>query len=280
MPKTSDFKIKKWKRLFIFGPSIKIVKYCHQCGHHLSLGVEIFCPNCGTNLQRIGNGNIIDIAGTQGDVIGTGFSSVGNIIGKEVGYTVQGNIINFQISCDISNQMLEKLQNMMAVPTQLEQSLDKSSKTKDLQAKIEESNKTHTHIKTVLDEVNKIEKERGTKIEEIKIGEKKISTSELSLKEIILKGNDYFYKKEYQKAIEWYNKALEIDKNNFDILFNMAYSLDELGRYNEAIEWHDKALRIKPDFALTLNNKGSALNNLGKYNESIECYDKARDTTK
>ena len=55
---------------------------------------------------------------------------------------------------------------------------------------------------------------------------------------------------------------------------NKGISLDNLGKYNEAIEYYDKALEIDPENAEALNNKGVALDDLGKYNEAIEYYDK------
>jgi tetratricopeptide (TPR) repeat protein len=58
-------------------------------------------------------------------------------------------------------------------------------------------------------------------------------------------------------------------------LYNKGSALNNLGKYKEAIEYYDKALEIDPKFALTLYNKGNALYHLGKYNEAIECYDKA-----
>ena len=84
-----------------------------------------------------------------------------------------------------------------------------------------------------------------------------------------------FIKKEYREAIAGMTKSLKQDNNNFELLFNISYSLDELGKYNEAIECYDKALKIKPDYADALVSKGVSLHNLGKYNEAIEWYDKA-----
>ena len=51
---------------------------------------------------------------------------------------------------------------------------------------------------------------------QIKVGETRtiflsLCENELLLKEHILKGNEFAYKKEYEKSIECYDKALEID---------------------------------------------------------------------
>ena len=54
----------------------------------------------------------------------------------------------------------------------------------------------------VLENIKKIEKETGNKIQEIGLDNLKISKNELELKDLLLQGNEYYYKKEYQKAIE------------------------------------------------------------------------------
>lgn len=52
-------------------------------------------------------------------------------------------------------------------------------------------------------------------------------------------------------------------------------ALDGLGRYNEAVEYSDKALEIDPKNASAFNNKGNALLKLGKSNGAEEYYDNA-----
>jgi tetratricopeptide (TPR) repeat protein len=52
-------------------------------------------------------------------------------------------------------------------------------------------------------------------------------------------------------------------------------ALNNLGKYNEAIEYYDKALQIDPKHAYPWNNKGNALNSLGKYEEAIKYIDKS-----
>ena len=224
------------------------------------------------------NTKYVDIANNQGDVIGTDFKGSGIIAGKEIDYRVQGNVINLNINASgLSQEVIDNLQKIISIPAQIEpQSIDKTFQSnKDLDAKVEESSTASLQIKNVLNDVNKIEKESGTNIEQIKIGDVQISKDELSLKELTLKGNEHFYKKQYNEAIDYYDNALRQDSNNLDLLFNKAYSLAELGKFNEAIKWYDKALRIKPDDVDALNNKGWALYNLGKYNEAIEYFDKA-----
>ena len=101
------------------------MKYCHNCGYKLTIGTEKFCPNCGQNLvqERPDIGKKVSITDTGRDVIGTDVSGTGHIIGKEIGYTVQGNVINLHISGGLSNEVLQTLQKMITIPTQLDSTI-------------------------------------------------------------------------------------------------------------------------------------------------------------
>lgn len=59
----------------------------------------------------------------------------------------------------------------------------------------------------------------------------------------------------YQEAIESYDKALEINPNDFDAWNNKGHALKDSGRYQEAITSYDKALKINPDFEPALKAK-------------------------
>ena len=100
-----------------------------------------------------------------------------------------GNVLNLQISGNVSSEVLDRLQIMMAVPTHIEQT---STISKELiRAKLEQSSTGQQQIKNVLEEVNDIQEKVGTEIKEIKAGDVQISRTELSSKEIILKGNEH-----------------------------------------------------------------------------------------
>ena len=73
-----------------------------------------------------------------------------------------------------------------------------------------------------------------------------IPKTDLSLKEIILKGNQHYYKKEFDEVLKWYDKAIEIEPNNYDLWLNKGNSLSELGKHKEAIECLDKAIKRNP----------------------------------
>ena len=256
--------------------------FCPHCGFELKLGDEQFCPRCGYKLNNGQTGpsiNSTNVTDTHCDAFGFGNSDFGTITGKEIRYTMNGPVINLQVTSSISQGVIDNLQKILSGPIQLElsSSLDNTTVKYDdnLKTKEEESSETHEQIKNILNDISKIEKDSNTDIQQIRAGDLQISKKDLSLKELALKGNEYYYKNEYKKAIECYDKALKQDPNNFDLLFSKAYSLGELAKYNEAIEYYDKALKKKPSSADTLNNKGWVLIDLSKYDEAIEYIDKA-----
>ena len=89
------------------------------------------------------------------------------------------------------------------------------------------------------------------------------------------KGLDLYNQGEYQEAIKWYDKALEIDPNYVYALNNKGLALNFLYEYKEAIKYLKRALAIDPNYVRSLNNIGWALAALGKYKEAIKYLDKA-----
>ena len=73
----------------------------------------------------------------------------------------------------------------------------------------------------------------------------------------------------FKESKFYFDKALEIDPDDIDALFNKAYELGNLGRSEEAIINYDKVLEINPLDIDALNNKGFELATLGRYEEAI-----------
>lgn len=51
--------------------------------------------------------------------------------------------------------------------------------------------------------------------------------------------------------------------------------MDNLGKFTKAIECFNKAIQIDRNFKDAYYYKGVSLNNLRKFTEAIECFDKA-----
>lgn len=90
------------------------------------------------------------------------------------------------------------------------------------------------------------------------------------------KGDILYYLEKYDESIECYKKALKDDKlpNRLDVLATIGKIYYELKDYDEAIIYLDKALEINPDVIFVLEYKGYCLEELGKYDEALVNYDK------
>ena len=75
--------------------------------------------------------------------------------------------------------------------------------------------------------------------------------------------------------ISAYDKALQLQPDYHQALYNKGTALADLGQQQAAIACYDAALAIKPDFHDALNNKGTALSALGQQQAAIACYDAA-----
>ena len=93
---------------------------------------------------------------------------------------------------------------------------------------------------------------------------------------------------EYDKALEWYQKALNIREkilgpdhpDTAATYNNIAAVYSKQGEYNKALEWYQKALNIDekilgpdhPSTATTYNNIALVYNNQGEYDKALEWY--------
>ena len=63
----------------------------------------------------------------------------------------------------------------------------------------------------------------------------------------------------YEKAIECFDKVIELEPNNASAWTNKGTLLSLSRKYQEAIKCYDKAIELEPDNAITWFNKGSTL---------------------
>ena len=87
-------------------------------------------------------------------------------------------------------------------------------------------------------------------------------------------GLNYYYRKEYKKAAESYNKVIKIKPNFLEAYNNRGGAKSRLKKYDEAITDYNKAIKLNPNHADTYYNRGNAKFNLRKYEEAIEDFNK------
>ncbi len=92
---------------------------------------------------------------------------------------------------------------------------------------------------------------------------------------------DYYYangmvaknRKEYDKAVDYFIKALEIDKNYLYAYIDYSQILYETSKYDEEVKLLETAnahIKNDPDINLYL---GNAYEDIGKYNLAIKAYE-------
>jgi len=89
------------------------------------------------------------------------------------------------------------------------------------------------------------------------------------------RGYDYEQKKDYNKAIKEYTKAIELNPKSAIYYNNRGVSYDDLGKYTTAIADYTKAIELNPKYADAYSNRGVSYHELGKYTTAIADYTKA-----
>lgn len=88
-------------------------------------------------------------------------------------------------------------------------------------------------------------------------------------------GATFYDKREYNKAIEVLNKALEINPEYSNAWSWLGAVYNDLGDTGKAIECNNKAIEIDPKNALAWNNLGVSYSHIGDFDKSVEYYKKA-----
>ena len=109
----------------------------------------------------------------------------------------------------------------------------------------------------------------------INIIEKELDKRSKLLFLVTIIGLSHYESERDHDAIQFYERALEIDPQYAYAYNNKGLSLSRLGRYEEAIAELDKALEIDPNALKAYYNKGLALSHLERYEEAIAEFDKA-----
>lgn len=82
-----------------------------------------------------------------------------------------------------------------------------------------------------------------------------------------------------EEAIKYFDKALEFEPNNSELLYDKAISFQMLLRFDDAIEYYNKSLKIDPDNFGAFINKGLCLSspNMNRQEDALLCFDQLSD---
>lgn len=88
-------------------------------------------------------------------------------------------------------------------------------------------------------------------------------------------GNRFTRLRQYEKAINAYHKAINIDPEKDEAYYNMGRAYYELKQYKEAINAYQKAIESNPNKDKAYDGMGIAYTSLKQYEKAIKAYQKA-----
>jgi tetratricopeptide (TPR) repeat protein len=112
-------------------------------------------------------------------------------------------------------------------------------------------------------------------LQKIEVIEKTDPNFRLSYEDYFKLGNSFFVERDFEKALEFYQKALQLKPNDFDALLNKSALLAEIGRYKEAISSNSVALELNSNSAEAWNNQGYILEKTGELLKALAAYERS-----
>jgi len=88
-------------------------------------------------------------------------------------------------------------------------------------------------------------------------------------------GLSYAKLNQYDKAIEYYRKAIELDKNYATAWYNLGIALAKSEKFDQAEQAYLTALKIKTDYAPTWFSLGALYGRMNQNDKAIDAYVKA-----
>ena len=81
--------------------------------------------------------------------------------------------------------------------------------------------------------------------------------------------------REFNRAVELLNRAIQLDPGNAATYCNRGLALQELGQLEPALLSYDRAIALKPGYAVAYFNRGNALRQVGRWDAALADYDQA-----
>lgn len=89
------------------------------------------------------------------------------------------------------------------------------------------------------------------------------------------RGAALFALNRFDEAYSDYNKAITLNNNYAEGYYNRGILHEKYGRHEEALSDYDKAIALKSNYTNAYNNRGNVLKELKKYQEALSSYEHA-----
>ena len=140
-----------------------------------------------------------------------------------------------------------------------------------------ELTKTRSIARNAVNKVRELEKKLSESIidRDSLLVEHRNETSLLRASDAFQKGNNAFFTKNFNKAIEYYLKTIELRPNDAHAYNNLGNSYKEIKNYSKAINAFQNAIILKPDYASAHYNLGIVYQKNKNFEIALDSYRKA-----
>lgn len=94
-------------------------------------------------------------------------------------------------------------------------------------------------------------------------------------KDLYQKANTFYELKQYEDAIESYEKVVEIEPDFFQAWNGLGKTFYDIKRYKEALKAYNSAIKLENNDKEAWRDRGFTLYKLGRYEDAISSFDKA-----
>jgi tetratricopeptide (TPR) repeat protein len=91
------------------------------------------------------------------------------------------------------------------------------------------------------------------------------------------KGNEYFKKGDYERAIENYTYATEMDPKNHIYYTNRSLCYSSMKKWEKSLRDADKAISLKSDWEKGWYRRGIALFNMNNYEDAMKAFERCTE---
>ena len=147
----------------------------------------------------------------------------------------------------------------------------------ELQSLKKELKRTKLIARSAVNQVHELERKLSKSIivRDSLLIEHRNETLLLRASDAFQKGNNAFFTKNFNKAIEYYLKTIELRPNDAHAYNNLGNSYKEIKNYSKAINAFQNAIILKPDYASAHYNLGIVYQKNKNFEIALDSYRKA-----
>ena len=147
----------------------------------------------------------------------------------------------------------------------------------ELESLHKELKRTKSIARSAVNQVHELERKLSKSIivRDSLLIEHRNETLLLRASDAFQKGNNAFFTKNFNKAIEYYLKTIELRPNDAHAYNNLGNSYKEIKNYSKAINAFQNAIILKPDYASAHYNLGIVYQKNKNFEIALDSYRKA-----